>query len=269
MYLVNCLLARHDVVGMAIESPRPALTAEEKLERRRRLFQKHGFIRTANKLIWNWFRSRYLAAAEAAVVREAFFPNGGDIAYQRAVTTQIVANINDAACMEFIRRLSPDLLAVCGTTVIKPELFALAPLGAVNIHTGITPEYRSADPIFWALYSGEPEKVGVTIHFIDKGIDTGPILQQEHIPVYSTDSMATIYVRCIRRGAELYLQTLSEVAAASARTIERPGVTGKAFYSISLGIFQYLVFLRRFRRLKRALRRAEQRDGTAPAGNRP
>ncbi len=145
---------------------------------------------------------------------------------------------------------------MCGTSVLKPEVFTLAPKGTVNIHTGITPEYRSADPIFWALYRGEPEKVGVTVHYIDRGIDTGPILHQESVPVYADDSLASIYVRCIRRGAELYSRALAEIENGSARPIQRPGVASRAFLSVNLGLAQYLIFRWRFWRMAGGLRRS-------------
>jgi len=238
-----------------IEAPRPALTIEEKHARRRRMFERHGVLRTLNKLAFNWLRSRYLSRDEGATVVEDLFPGGKPTVYLRGVPTVVVTDINDPTCVAAVQQASPDVIAVCGTSVIKPPVFSLAPRGAVNIHTGITPEYRSADPIFWALYHGEPQQVGVTIHFVDQGIDTGPIIHQERVPLFADDSMARIYVRCIRRGAELYLRALNEIADGSVRTHNRSGVVGRAFYSINLGIVQYLIFLLRFHRLKRSLPR--------------
>jgi methionyl-tRNA formyltransferase len=167
----------------------------------------------------------------------------------KAVPTVVVSGINDASCIQFIQDLKPDLLAVCGTTVLKPDVFNLAPRGTINIHTGITPEYRSADPIFWALYCGEPEKVGVTIHYIDRGIDTGPIIHQESVPVFRGDSLASLYVRCVRRGAQLYSQALTEIEQGVVQTVTRPGVISRAFLSVDLGLAQYFLFRWRFWRL--------------------
>jgi len=240
-------------VGIVIESPPPALTKEDKWLRRRRMLRKYGLLKTLNKLAFNWLRSRFVGAAEANIIREQFFPNARPVEYRRQVPSINVSNINDADADRFIRTQSPDLIAVCGTSLIKPEVFTLAPLGAVNIHTGITPDYRSADPIFWAIYNNQPNKVGVTIHFVDKGIDTGAVIHQERVPLYCTDCIASIYSRCIQAGARLYLQALDEMAANSLQTLDRPTARGKAFYSINLGILQYLIFLLRFRRLKRAL----------------
>jgi methionyl-tRNA formyltransferase len=249
IWLVNQLLSRHEVVGVVIERWPLALTREEKHKRRRRMIQRHGFAHTFNKLLYNKVQSRFLADSESMTIKENFFPGGVPVAYILPVPIQVVSNINDAECIEFIKHHTPEVLAVCGTTVIRPEVFTLTPKGAINIHTGITPEYRSANPIFWALYRGEPEKVGVTIHFVDQGIDTGPIIHQDTVPVYADDTLATIYVRCIRRGAELYSRTLSEIEDGSIRTVQRNGVENRAFRSIDLGIVQYILFRLRFRRM--------------------
>jgi methionyl-tRNA formyltransferase len=255
VWLVNQLLARHNVVGIVIERRPLALSRREKVERRKRMIQRYGLTRTLNKLLFNRLRSRLLSGSEGSTLKEMFFPGDAQVRYAREVPTIVVANINDAGSVRFIQERAPEVLAVCGTTVLKPEVFTLASRGTINIHTGITPEYRSADPIFWALYRGEPEKVGVTIHYIDRGIDTGPIIHQSTVPVYAEDSLGTIYVRCVRRGAELYSQALAAIESGSVRTIARPGVASQAFYSVDMGLVQYLIFRRRFRRLAARLPR--------------
>ena len=238
---------------MVVERLPQAATKQEKFQRRRRMIQRHGLARTLNKLLYNWVRSRVLASSSAESIKDHFFPGSSDARYARSVESVTVGNINDAACVEFIKRQEPDVLAVCGTTVIRQEVFSLPPKGTVNIHTGITPEYRSADPIFWALYRNQPGKVGVTIHYVDKGIDTGPIIHQESIPVYRGDTLTSLYVRCIRLGAVLYMRTLYEIETGSVRTKDRSSITSRAFYSIDLGIVQFLLFQWRFWRLSAQL----------------
>jgi len=263
VWLVNQLLAQFQVVGMVIERRPQAITKGEKYQRRLRMIKRHGLGRTVNKLLYNWFRSRVLAGSSEKVVREELFPGNAGVEYIRPVESVTVGNINDDACVEFIKRQAPDVLAVCGTTVIRQEVFSLPRRGAVNIHTGIAPEYRSADPIFWALYCNEPENVGVTIHFVDKGIDTGPVIHQERVPVYGGDTLATLYVRCIRRGAELFLRALAEIESGSVKTIDRSSAPSRAFHSMDLGIVQWLVFQWRFRKLfARLPRRPQEQSDT-------
>jgi folate-dependent phosphoribosylglycinamide formyltransferase PurN len=268
VWLVNQILGRHDVVGIVIERRPLAATGAEKLARRRRMVERYGWLRTVNKLLYNRMKSRYLAESEARTVLEGFFADETPVQYARSVPTLVVADINHFETVRFIREKAADVLAVCGTTVLKPDVFTLTPLGAINIHTGITPEYRSAEPIFWALYHGEPEKVGVTIHYIDRGIDTGAIIHQESVPVHADDSLPAIYVRCIRRGAELYSRALGEIQDGSVRTMTKTGVTSRAFLSIDLGLVQYLLFRWRFWRLAARLPRREPVPATVPEAQR-
>lgn len=246
VWLVNQILSRHDVVGMVIERRPVASTTSEKVNRRRNMIKRYGWLRTLNKLVFNRVRSKFLAEAEASTIRQSFFAGSLPVDYVRKVPTVVVSNINDAACIKFVSEHGPDVLAVCGTTLLKPSVFTLPPKGTINIHTGITPEYRSADPIFWALFRGEPEKVGVTIHYIDKGIDTGSIIYQDSVRVYADDSLASIYVRCIQRGAELYSRALTDIGAGTVRTIVRSDVVSRAYLAVDLGLVQYLLFRWRF-----------------------
>jgi methionyl-tRNA formyltransferase len=252
VYLVNQILRHHNVVGIVVEAPPPALSKEEKNQRRRRLVRKYGLVRTLNKLALNWTKSRLLARKNDNEMRDLLFPSSSVVQYERDVQTITVPNVNAEECVRFVESARPDVIAVCGTTVIKEAVFSLPPLGAINIHTGITPEYRSAEPIFWAIYNAEPDKVGVTIHFVDSGIDTGPIIHQQAIPLYRTDSLTSINARCIEVGATLYLRALDEIARGVVRT-HRKNVQGKAFYSIDQGIFEYMKFVWKFARLKRRL----------------
>ena len=255
MWLVNQILARHEVAALVIEALPLARGIQEKRARRMRMWRRHGLARTLNKLAYNALRWRILRPAEGERLRKEFFPGNAEVAYSRFVPHVTVANINDPACVELIKQHRPDVLAVCGTSVIRAEVFTLAPLGTLNIHTGITPEYRSADPIFWALYHDEPNKVGVTVHFIDRGIDTGPIIFQESVPVYVGDDLVKIAIRCIRRGAALYVSALEELERGAVRTLDRSSVQGRAFYSINLGLVQYLRFCWRLAKLQRRLPR--------------
>ena len=162
-----------------------------------------------------------------------------------------VENINEGKCIEFISEQNPDIIAVCGTTVLKPEVFRLAKRGTINIHCGVTPEYRSADPTFWALYNEEPDKVGVTIHFIDEGIDTGPIIYQKAVGIAKDDTLTTLYTKCIKTGAGLMLQAIDDIERGNVEIVNKENVSNKAYYHMDLGIWQYIVFLRRFRNIKK------------------
>jgi methionyl-tRNA formyltransferase len=72
----------------------------------------------------------------------------------------------------------PDLLVIYGFNwILPPAVFGLPRFGAINIHTSLLPRYRGPAPVLWAIRHGDPD-IGVTVHRIDEGIDTGPILAQ-------------------------------------------------------------------------------------------
>ena len=253
IYLVNYITGRHRVVAKVIERrPRPS-TMKEKMAIRSGLIQKYGILKTLNKLLYNKYRSHFIHEKREAVLRRWLFPGNSKVEYTADIPTLEVRDINDQSCKDFITRLQPDIIVVCGTTVLKPGIFQLSSKGTINIHVGITPEYRSADPIFWALYNGEPDKVGVTIHFVDQGIDTGDIIYQEAVEVTKEDDPATLYAKCIQRGAELMSKAIEDIAGGTGKTYRKEGVEGGAHFHMDLGIIEYLIFLRRFRKLKRNL----------------
>ena len=72
----------------------------------------------------------------------------------------------------------PDLLVIYGFNwILPPEVFRLPRFGTINIHPGLLPRYRGPAPVHWAIRNGDPE-IGVSIHRVDEGVDTGPILAQ-------------------------------------------------------------------------------------------
>jgi methionyl-tRNA formyltransferase len=95
--------------------------------------------------------------------------------------------------------------------IIPPEVIALFPQGIVNVHTGYLPYGRGAHPNAWATANREP--AGVTLHLMDHGVDTGPILVQSSVPVLETDTAQTLHYRLtdvasemLRRDAYLWIR---------------------------------------------------------------
>lgn len=253
VYLVNYLSERHNVVARLVENRFRPSTTRQKMEIRRRLVRKHGLLRTANKLLYNKYRSLFIDGQRKKVLREMLFPDGREAAYSTEVPTLEVGSVNCAKSIDFISGHAPDVIAVCGTGLIKPEVFELPGRGTINIHCGITPEYRSADPIFWALYNNEPDMVGVTIHYVDRGVDTGPIIRQEKVGVAGGDDLATLYAKCIKCGAGLMSAALTDIENGSVGTIRKEGSESRAYYHMDLGILEYAVCMMRMRKLKRRL----------------
>ena len=86
-------------------------------------------------------------------------------------------------------------------------------LGIANLHGGLSPEYRGADCTFWALYNGEPEKIGCTLHWIDPGIDTGGLIAHISPEIHADDDELSLFWRAVAASAEAYAEFVRRLGA--------------------------------------------------------
>jgi len=136
----------------------------------------------------------------------------GPLAWERNDLVHHVPSPNGEACLQALRQLVPDVIAVYGTAVIKPPVIHLARRAILNMHTGLSPQYRGADTGFWALHNEEPEWVGVTVHALDEGIDSGPIIRTGRPEITPDDDEDSLFCKCVILGAQLYAEAIREVA---------------------------------------------------------
>lgn len=169
---------------------------------------------------WRWLRDRrrYTGNPEA----KFFFP-GGDPRLDRPELVREVPHINHPDVLKLARELKPDLICVFGTSLIRGELLKEGRLGIVNLHGGLSPEYRGADCTFWALYNGEPEKVGCTLHYIDAGIDTGRLIAHVSPEVNAGDSELVLFWRAVRDSAEVYAEAVERLGRGDSLGVVQPG----------------------------------------------
>ena len=92
-------------------------------------------------------------------------------------------NINHPDSVQKIESFRPDLLvSILGNQIFKEPIINLAPQGCLNLHTALLPKYRGLMPTFWVLKNNE-EYTGVSVFYVDKGIDSGPIVVQKKIKI--------------------------------------------------------------------------------------
>ena len=92
-----------------------------------------------------------------------------------------------------LKRINPDLILIHSySMIVREEVLSLCDV--VNIHGALLPQYRGANPIQWAILNNEHE-TGVTMHYVDAGIDTGDIIAQYKVPMFLEDTWVTIYNR--------------------------------------------------------------------------
>ncbi len=133
-----------------------------------------------------------------------------------------------APFLETIRSLKPDLMLVWSyPMLLPPELTSLAANGAFNIHSGKLPEYRGGHVMIWALINGERE-TAATLHRIDAGIDTGPVVAEERFPIAWDDDIASLQAKLAVAGTALLTEWWPALAAGTA--LQTPQDESRARY---------------------------------------
>ena len=135
---------------------------------------------------------------------------------------------NDPAVLEQIRRLRPDVVLVFGTGLLKRPLLEAFAGRLLNIHLGLSPYYRGAGTNFWPLVNREPEFCGATIHFLDEGVDTGPIIAHVRPDIRRGDGPHDIGNRTIVAAASTLAEAASAHAASPLRGVPQTG-EGRGF----------------------------------------
>jgi methionyl-tRNA formyltransferase len=123
-------------------------------------------------------------------------------------------NVRDDDAIAAIQDFAPDLLISCSYEKIIPQVLIDMPsIGSVNFHYSLLPRNRGCLPVVWGL--ALQEKVGVTLHWIDSGIDTGEIINQREVPTSSIDTSEVVNERCTRAAIELNTWFLNQLQTKS------------------------------------------------------
>lgn len=91
--------------------------------------------------------------------------------------------INHMDSLALIKSLNPDLMvSIAGNQIFKKKLLSIPRKGTINLHTALLPKYRGLMPTFWVLKNYE-KQTGVSVFFVDEGIDSGPIIIQKRVDI--------------------------------------------------------------------------------------
>jgi methionyl-tRNA formyltransferase len=116
--------------------------------------------------------------------------------------------MKDPGFLDSLRSWAPDLIAVTAFgRILPPVVLDLPPMGCINVHGSLLPKYRGAAPIQWAIINGETE-TGITTMLMDPGMDTGPLLMREAIPIHPTDTAGDLATRLAPLGGRLLVETI-------------------------------------------------------------
>jgi methionyl-tRNA formyltransferase len=150
-----------------------------------------------------------------------------------------VDSLNAEDAIARIRQLAPRAVFVASTGMLRRPLLEACACPVVNYHSGVNPAYRGINGGYFALANGEPEHFGVTLHLVDLGVDTGPILASNCIPVAANDNMQTYMTLMAAKSQDLVVETMARVLAGEAKPLPPSALPSKQYYAPTFG--QYLV----------------------------
>ncbi|MEZ4720772.1 MAG: methionyl-tRNA formyltransferase [Flavobacteriales bacterium] len=130
-------------------------------------------------------------------------------------------SVNSEKAIELLRGLNLDFIFSCfWGEIFKPNTLAIPKHGIYNLHTAYLPLNRGSRPIPWAIIEGESFS-GITIHKMDSGVDSGPIVAQTKVNIELTDNAKSLYKKITQAGAELFEETLPSFADNSFKLIDQ------------------------------------------------
>lgn len=112
--------------------------------------------------------------------------------------------------IENLTKLKADVQVVVAFRMLPEVVWNMPPLGTINLHGSLLPQYRGAAPINWAIINGEKE-TGVTTFKLQQEIDTGNILLQEKIEISEDETAGTLHDKMMNVGADVLLKTIQQL----------------------------------------------------------
>jgi peptidoglycan/xylan/chitin deacetylase (PgdA/CDA1 family) len=124
-----------------------------------------------------------------------------------------VYRVDDYVCSrayELLQNVAPDVIVICGTSILPESILSIARLCTLNIHTSVLPHYRGGGSTFWGLFFRDFEKIGYTIHKAVPQVDAGPYLYRQKVPVKNVDTAESLTERAFRMAAPQLIKILAD-----------------------------------------------------------
>lgn len=201
----HSLKDEYDVMAVILENPVPR---KEFLKRR---IRKLGSRKVIGQVLFQFTIVPILNLASAKRKKEIL--QKFNLSKEAIPTEKIVHvnSVNSPGCVSLIKKYNPELIIVNGTRIISKKVLQSTSVKFLNIHAGITPKYRNVHGAYWAVVNNDLENCGVTVHLLDQGIDTGPIIYQQKISITPKDNFVTYPLLQTANGISILKKAITDV----------------------------------------------------------
>ncbi len=216
IYFVNTIHKVHKIDLLIIEkkSQTPSVKPAAAI---RKNFSKVSFIVFFEKLVnylqrklnnYNGYTNKNIATQVYKNHCIKWFGNDFE-AFNPEISVWETAEINSPETAQQVRQISPDMLLVHGSSLVKDNLINLAKI-PLNLHWGLSPYYRGVNSTMRALVNWDINNIGVTVHCLSKKIDGGEILGQSRANISAQDTIHTIPLQLTYLGTELMIKAIQK-----------------------------------------------------------
>jgi folate-dependent phosphoribosylglycinamide formyltransferase PurN len=174
-----------------------------------------------------------------------------------------VDTVNGTDAVEAISKLKPDVIIQVNAGILRRQVFEIPRVGTLNLHPGIAPLIKGLHSIYWALWEHKREWMGSTLHFIDEGIDTGPVLAYAPVePRHPGERFPPLFVRATELGVKRLVDALLHIAQGRRWVLDPP--EGARVYRSTLSGWRLALL-----EIRLALRRRRGPDKAASHASEP
>lgn len=205
----------------------------------KRRIKKLGLFRVFGQVLFSMIVVPFLKKNSKSRVLEILQEYDTDMTpnYLNQDKLLLVESVNSNMCINALQEIKPDIIIVNGTRIISSEVLNCVNCPFINMHAGITPKYRGVHGAYWALYNNDIQNMGVTIHLVDEGIDTGNILYQERIEITPDDNFTTYPIIQTSVGVKYEVKAINDIINGCLKTTTND-LTSQLYSHPT--IFQYL-----------------------------
>lgn len=156
-------------------------------------------------------------------------------ASQSGVPFMVHSDINSKDFLTQIEPYACDLfVSMSFDQIFRRKIIEEPPMGVINCHAGKLPFYRGRNILNWALINDEKD-FGITVHYVDEGIDTGDIIRQECFPITDQDDYSTLLERAYQGCADILVQSIEDLRAGVAMRKAQDKIHPTGFYCSARG----------------------------------
>ena len=220
--LFECLTKHYNVIGVIIEE------RESKSSIIKRRMKKNGFFSTMGQVAFMLFVFPLIRSFKR--IKDVLKLKGYDGAHFPQELVHEIEDVNSKELTDLITHLKPDLIFLNGTKIIQSDILKKIAFPMVNIHVGITPQYRGVHGGYWALYENKPEFFGTTIHYVDSGVDTGEVIDQVIITPTKSDNFKTYPILQYIAGLELIEKNIEVIGSGEIPATKRQSDESKLHF---------------------------------------